>query len=470
VLLGGYLAQAVTCAVVAVAMYAAAPPLLVYVLLAAPAVAFTVTRPAQAAFTPALARAPEELTATNVVSGWIESLSMLAAPALAGLVLAVATEAAVFALVALGFLLGAASVAPLRNAAPAGAPAEHGARTPLAGSISFVRSDVQATILVLLLAAQGIATGALGVLTVELAQGVLDRGGDWAGYLNAAFGAGGVVAVVFTARLVGMTRLALPLTLSLAVWSLSFMGLALLTGALAAVVLLAIAGSARQTFDVAGRTLLQRVARPDLLARVFGLVEGLLMAALAVGSLLAPLLVALGGASLAFVCVGAILPLVAVVAGRRLVDIDRHATVPVVEIALLRSVPLFAPLPPPTLESLARALEPLRVAPGSEVIREGGKGDRYYVIADGEVEIVRGGTVVATRGRGEGFGEIALLDDVPRTATVRTLKESQLYALDRETFLLAVTGHARARHAARELADTRLAEVEALNAATPTQV
>ena len=152
------------------------------------------------------------------------------------------------------------------------------------------------------------------------------------------------------------------------------MGLATLPGALGALVLLGVAGSARMTFDVAGRTLLQRVARPDLLARVFGLLEGSMMAALAIGSLLAPILVALGGVSLAFVCVGAILPLVALAAGRRLLDIDRHATVPVVEIALLRSRAALRSAPPRRRSSRSLAHSNRSRCPrGVDVIHEGEK-------------------------------------------------------------------------------------------------
>ncbi len=285
------------------------------------------------------------------------------------------------------------------------------------------------------------------------------------GYLTAAFGAGGILAVGVTARLVGLARLAPSLVVSLAVWSIAFMGLAALPGALAALALLAVAGGSRATFDVAGRTLLQRVARPDLLSRVFGVLEGVQMGALAIGSILAPLLVWIGGLPLAFGVVAALLPLFALAAGRSLLDIDRHATVPVVEIALLRSVPLFASLPPPTLESLARALEPVAVAAGADVIRAGEDGDRFYVIADGVLEVIRDERVVATRGRGDGFGEIALMYDVPRTATVRARSASQLYALDREAFLLAVTGHGSVQVAARDLADARLAELARMDAA-----
>ena len=315
--------------------------------------------------------------------------------------------------------------------------------------------------LVVLLGAQCVALGALDVLYVELARGVLHRGGDWAGYLGGAAGAGGVLAVAFTARLVGRPRLAGPLAGSIAIWSVAFLGLAVVPGVGAALGLLLLAGGAEKTFDVTGRMLLQRVARSDALAGVFGLLEGLQNGGYAVGSLLAPALVALGGAPAAFIGVGAILPLVALVTGRRLLDIDRHATVPIVEIALLRSMPMFAALPPATLESLARALEPVAIPAGTDVIRQGEHGDRFYVIADGEVDVVVSGHNVSTLRRGDGFGEIALLNDVPRTATVTARTEVHLYALEREIFLVTLTGHAASHRSAHELAEQRLAGARA---------
>jgi hypothetical protein len=465
-LVAAYVAQALTNAVVAVALFADAPKLVVYAFLIGPGVAFTMTRPTQSAFTPSLARTPEELTATNVVSGWIESMSVFAAPALAGLVLAIGSEAAVFVLVAALCTIGALLVQPLRGLGGIVRPEADEAGMHAGWMVSFVRHDPAAKLLLLLLSAECIAIGALDVLVVELARGGLGLGADWVGYLTAAFGAGGVLAVGVTARLVGLPRLAPALVVCLAVWSVAFLGLAAVPGAGAAVALLAVAGGARATFDVAGRTLLQRTARPDLLARVFGLLEGVQMGALALGTILAPLLVWLGGLSLAFACIAAVLPLFALVAGRSLLDIDRHANVPVVEIALLRSMPLFAPLPPPAVESLARALEPLQVAGGTEVIRQGDLGDRFYVIADGQFEVVRDGRLATTLQRGEGFGEIALMYEVPRTAAVRAVADSRLYALDRKAFLLAVTGHPSSARAAHDLVDARLAQLEEMDAAT----
>jgi hypothetical protein len=187
------------------------------------------------------------------------------------------------------------------------------------------------------------------------------------------------------------------------------------------------------------------------------------MAGYAVGSLVAPGLVAVGGPSAAFVGVGAILPLLAILVARRLLDIDRHANVPVVEIALLRATPLFASLPPPPLESLARSLEPLLVPAGDDVVRQGDDGDRFFVIAGGEADVVSSGHAVATLKRGDGFGEIALMYGVPRTATVTARSDLQLYALGREAFLLTLTGHTRVDGAAHELAEERLAELRGLS-------
>lgn len=463
-LTAGYVAQAAACGTVAAAMFADAPPFVVYALLTLPSVAFTTTRPVQAAFAPGLARRPEELAAANVVSNWIESVSTLAGPLLVGVVLTVSAPGTLFAVGAALCAGAGLLVAGVHDAPATPVPADDAESPSLGDSLAFLRGEPNARALVLLLGSQAAALGALDILYVELARGVLHRGGNWAGYLNAAFGLGSVLAVGITARLVGHPRLALPLVLSLGGWTVGLVGLGATPGLAISLVLLATAGGARSTFDVTARTLLQRVARPDLLARVFGLLEGLEMAGLALGSLLATVLFAAGGARAAFAGVAVILPLVALSAGRRLLEIDRHATAPVTEVALLRLVPMLSLLPPPTLESLARALVPEDVRAGVDVVTQGEEGDRFYVIADGEADVIADGSRVATLGRGEGFGEIALMYGVPRTATVRTRSDVRLYALERQDFLVALTGHLPAQTLARGVASERLAELEALRA------
>jgi len=455
----GYVAQALAMGATAAALLAHGPPLLAYALAAVGATCVTVTRPTQSALVPALARTPDELTATNVVSGWIEAVSVLVAPAGAGVILAVASPGWVFAALAVVTLAAALLVAPLRGPPPAAEP-----RPPLEEALAGFRllaKEPAARTLVALLGGQFIAIGALDVLYVVLAISVLDLGGSGAGYLNAAFGAGGVAGIAVTVSLIGRRRLMPALVLGILAWGAAFALLGAWPTTIGALLLLAVAGAGRSLLDVAGRTILQRTAPGDVLSRVFGVLEGLSMASLALGSLLTPALVSLFGARWAILGIGALLPLAVLLASRPLLEIDRRAPVPVVEIALLRSLPLFSPLGAPALEGLARGLAELQAPAGTVVVREGEPGDRFYVVAEGELDVSARGRELRTIGRGDGFGEIALLENVPRTATVTALTDSRLYALDKPSFLASVSSHPRAAGEADRLVRERLPSKQA---------
>jgi len=455
----GYVAQALAMGATAAALLAHGPPLLAYALAAVGATCVTVTRPTQSALVPALARTPDELTATNVVSGWIEAVSVLVAPAGAGVLLAVASPGWVFAALAVVTLAAALLVEPLRGPPPAAEP-----RPPLEealGGFRLLAKEPATRTLVALLGGQFIAIGALDVLYVVLAISVLDLGGSGAGYLNAAFGAGGVAGIAVTVALIGRRRLMPALVLGILAWGAAFALLGVWPTTIGALLLLAVAGAGRSLLDVAGRTILQRTAPGDVLSRVFGVLEGLSMAGLALGSLLTPALVSLLGARWAIVGIGVLLPLAVLLASRRLLEIDRRAPVPVVEIALLRSLPLFSPLGAPALEGLARGLAELQSPAGTAIVREGEPGDRFYVVAEGALEVSAQGRELRTIGRGEGFGEIALLENVPRTATVTARTDTRLYALDKPSFLASVSSHPRAAGEADRLVRERLPSKQA---------
>ena len=457
VLVLGYLAQAAGMGATAAVLLADGPPLAAYACAAVAATAVTVTRPAQAVLTPSLARTPEELTAANVVAGWIESISLLAAPALAGVLLGVSGAGVVFAVMTAVALVAALLVAPIRG--PLGTGSGGSVVADTVAGLRVVAREPGPRALIWLLGLQAMAIGALDVLYVVLAVAVLGHGGETAGYLNAAFGAGGVLGVVATVALVGRSRLALPLAAGLVVWAAALAAIGAVSSTVGALVLLAAAGAGRTVLDVAGRTLLQRLAPPDALGRVFGLLESVSMAGLAVGSVIAPVFVALAGGGGAFVCLALLLPVSMLLVARSLLAAD-NAVLPIVEIARLRGLPFFAPLGAPELESLARALEPLEVAEGETVIREGEPGDRFYVVADGEVEVTVGGALVKRLGRGDCFGEIALIRNAPRMATVTARSDCRLDALDKDSFVTVVTGHSQSASALDELVQRRLEEAK----------
>ncbi|MGZ4146753.1 MAG: cyclic nucleotide-binding domain-containing protein, partial [Actinomycetota bacterium] len=228
----------------------------------------------------------------------------------------------------------------------------------------------------------------------------------------------------------------------------------------AAPAMLGLSGAGSSVADVAGRTLLQRVSPDEVLARIFGIFEGVAMITIAIGSAAASALIATLGIRTALVLAGAFVPVILLVTARPLLAIDRHARAPDPHLLeLLRGIPIFSPLTPPAIERLLAHLVRVEAHPGDVVIREGDPGDRFYVIDAGEVEVTTGGRLVGRRGPGEYVGEIALLRNVPRTATVTALTEVTLFALERDVFLSAITGHPRSHDMAQERIERDLDEL-----------
>jgi hypothetical protein len=480
-LAGGYLAQAAGMAGTAVAI-AAGTPLAAYAAAIFASTAVTVTRPAQSALIPSVAATPDQLTAANVVAGWLEAAAVAGAGLLAGLLISLAGVASVFAVCAgLGLVaallvtgrrragrvtgLAATGLAVTRLAAAGSAAAgpaegEAGGDAAAPGGIGeglrLAVRQPRLRLMLALLTADSVVVGALDLLVVILAINVLGRSSGWVGYLQFAFGIGALLAATVSVVLVGR-RLGGPILAAALVFSGALAAVAFGLGMGGAMVLLVVAGAGRCLLEVATRTLLQRSVPPELIGRIFGVLEGLMMAGLAVGALLVPALAHLGGSRLAVLGVAAVLPLALVAGGRAVFRLDAGTAVPVVEISLLRSLPLFAELPAPAIEGLAAALRPVELRAGDTLIRQGDPGDAYFAIAAGELDAVQDGQWLGRYGRGEGVGEIALLHAVPRTATVVAHSAATVYQLDRDLFLTAVLGHAPTQRQADQIAATRLA-------------
>ncbi len=433
---------------------------IVYALSIGIAVAGTAFRPAQVAIFPSLVERPEELTAANVVASTIEGLGYFLGPAIAGVLLAATDTTVVFWFVAVAFGLSTVFlVRPLPGVAVDREASEQtdesAVQAVLAGARAIVRSP-DLRVLVGLFTAQTLVAGALAVLLVVTAIELLHTGNAGVGWLDAAVGVGGVLGSLAAVRLAGRRRLTQPFLVGIVLWGAPFLLIAVSPSLAAAVVAFALIGVGNILVDVAGYTLLQRAVDDAVIARVFGAVQALYFLSVAVGALIIPPLVSGLGARWTLVITGLFLPLLVLGAGPRLLRVDRAAVAPAHAVALLRSLPLFSPLPALALERVAFHLHPLSVPAGIEVITQGDIGDRYYLLASGAADVMIDGEFVNRLSQGEGFGEIALLRDVPRTATVTTTEPSELFALDRETFLEAVSSDRRSFAAADEAASRRL--------------
>jgi MFS family permease len=465
VLLASYLLVAATCAATAVALYGGWPAPITIAVATTAAIGFTLTRPVQSAILPSITHSPADLTAANAVSGLIEALGLCLGPLLGGLLLFRSEPAdafAVFAAVSLacGVLVTGLAVDEGRVTAPESIGGAAVLRASF-GGFGLLRREPRARLVVVLLGTAPLVLGALEILFVAVALDLFKIGESWAGYLYAAFGFGGILGALGAVALVGRRRLTPAIATSGALYGLPIAAVGQLPAFAAAPILFAVSGAGSTVNAVAGRTLLQRVSPTGLLARVFGVLEGLAMFALAIGSVVSGLLADRFGVSVALVVVGLVFPVVIIATWRGLSSLDRDARAPDKEaLGLLRRNPIFAPLSAPVTERLLAELTWVEAPSGTVIIHQGDTGDRFYAIAEGRVGVVRDGALVREEGPGDSFGEIALLRDVPRTATVTALTPVRMVAIERDRFLEAVVGHARSREVAEELTLERLADDE----------
>ena len=456
VMLASDLLRAAGLAAMAACVLVHAPVAVVYLLASAVAVTTTAFQPAEAALLPSLARSPEELTAANVSSSTIESLGFCVGPALGGILLAVSSTWVVFVVTASTFLWSALMLTPLLRVTEPPLTRERPRLLDEAtAGFRAIGRDPRLRLVVGLFSAQTLVNGAFGVLIAVSALQLLDLGPGGVGYLNAAVGVGGILGGLVSLALVGHRRLATTFGIAVAGTGAPLILLGGVPSTVAALVAFGLIGFANIICDVSGFTILQRGTPSDVLARVFGVLHSLFYVTVALGAVLAPVLIHSAGARWTLVAVGALLPILAVLTHASLARLDA-APVDRERLDLLLKIPIFSPLSPPVLEQLAARLIPVHASAGEEIIRFGDHGDRFYLVKSGEVEVLLDDQPPRREGPGSYFGEIALLRDVPRTATVRAATDVELFALDRDHFIPAVTGHAASAEAAESVIGTRL--------------
>jgi MFS family permease len=450
------LGRVVVVGLASVAVFADASPLLIYVLAAIGVVVSTAFRPAQAAIISALATTPEELTAANVVSSTIEAFGIFAGPAVGGFFLAIGGPdngpGLVFAVAAATFLWSAMLILRIEVEENVNVVGEGDAERPpflrhaVEGFVTVAKEPAP-RLLVSLFSAQTVVAGALIVLEVVIAYELLGKGDAWVGVLSASFGIGGLVGAGLAGVLVGRNRLAIDFGAGILLWGLPLILIGIWPHPAVAIGTMVLMGLGNTLVDVSGMTLLQRSVPDEVLARVFGVLETVFLATIALGAIITPAIVHGLGSKTALIVIGSFLPVIIALTWRHLTALDRSARAPERELALLNGIPFFAALPRPVLEHLAGRLMPFKVPAHTQVFNQGDPGDRFYVVAEGIVDIMKDGALVTQIAPGGYFGEIALLHDVPRTAGAVAETDTELFALEGEDFVGAVTGYAPSHEA-----------------------
>jgi len=453
-----YAIFAVSSASVAIALYAGWPVGVVYGLAAVNATVLTLVRPFHESLLPALARSTEQLTAGYVAGGTIENTGLVVGPLVAGLIAGLWGPGAVFVVTTLLLGSGVFLVRRVQTKTAAVAAGQRALQMTREGLAAFRESGPR--VILLLLTSVVFLVGVLDVAIIVLAFEVFGSDDAGVAWLNAAVGLGAAIGSILAVLLIGKSRLRPSMRRGLLITGLSVAVIPLVGQQAGAVAALAVVGGGMTLVDVSGRIMMQRVMPLGGLSRAFGVLEGASMAAEAVGSVVGAFLIGWVDLEWALVATGLFVPIIFLVNRRALVRADVGVVVPVEYLHLLRSLPMFGALGPAELERLARMLEAESVGPGTPVVIQGDAGEHFYLIQDGAARIIRDGRAVASLETGDFFGEIALLRDIPRTATVEAVGNLDLLVLERGPFLDAIRSSACQIEAAETVTQTRIDEME----------
>lgn len=440
------------------------PFALLLVLAAAENVVRTGHKPAHAALLLDAARSPDELARVNAVWAGLDNATFMLASLLVGAVLAwqgagvaVGLAAGVFLLALLPTLLLARDAVPAYRAAARGPgdAAGSGVRRGVAGVLAVLR-DAEVRLVILLMAVGFTAVGMINVFVVVLAVDVFDLGEDGVGWLNAAWGVGGAAAAGVALRLLAGGRLPHGLAVGLLLLGVPVAVVGGWSDVGVGVAMIVLVGLGFGLVEAAGQSLLQRVSSDEVLGRTFALLGSAYLLCGGLGAVLVPLLLERLTVGESLLLTGAVVTVTTAACWPRLARLRRETTPAAADLVLLRRVEVFGALPMLVVETMAVRTRHRHAERDEVVVRAGDPGTEFFVVVDGEVAVSDTPAPVPPLGAGDYFGEIALLLDTTRTATITATRPSDLLVLDREAFATACGGHAYTGATLQASAQTRV--------------
>jgi predicted MFS family arabinose efflux permease len=448
-------AVAVFCALTWASLAAGLPIAVVVLCSSLVTIAIASVRPIHFSTLPTLSDSPDQLVSANSLSSAADGAARFIGPIATGFVFAIYGPTAVFVALTIFAVTATVLCLGLGLTAPPHDDEEGPGWKHAFQGIAALRGDWSAIALLLVLTFDFMFVGAVDILAPALSEDVLGQGNEGAGLIVGGLGIGLFVGAFFVASFARRRRLAPIVLIGAVLEGMAFAAVSQVLSVGAAMTLLALCGIGGALFVVAGRTLLQRATDETVLARVFAVAEGTTLLGQAVGAVLAPIFIVTLGPAKAFVPFGIGATLIALAAYLSIRKLDDRAVYRPEETALLRRVPFLSVLPPYELERLASDTVWMDVEPDTVVVRQGDPGREFYVVESGELSVVSDGQPRPALGPGEGFGEIALLHSVPRTATVTAVTAARLLVVHSEDFLAAVTGSEDGNQLAREIAAAR---------------
>lgn len=426
------------------------PVVLAIVLAAFTSVTTSSYDPAARATTPAVV-GEEHLAAANSAQSVVENLSIIVGPAVAGLLLLFDPPWVVFALNAATFGFSAVVVSRMHTRSRAADITDGGAAGPLKQMGAGFRAFVSSPSVTLLAGFSILASFVYGtdtVLFVVVSKDQLGTGSSGYGYLLAALGVGGILMAGFMNRIAAARRLGAIIVIGMAVYCLPTSLLTVVHAPWIAFLLEVIRGAGTIVVDVLAITALQRLVRPDVVARVFGVFFALVLGAISLGALLMPILLGSVGLNATLLIMGFAIPALTAAAYPwiRILDARAVRELSAIEprVAILQTLDIFAGATRAALERLARSAVEEHVHAGTVIIQEGADADDFFALIAGEVEVVAVGEADVEKSLGvltppSYFGEIGLLEHRPRTATVKAVTPCTVYRINGNDFVEAMT-------------------------------